>query len=867
MRKPGPLAAFLIKNLCRLSLYEDMFAICRDFEVEYTHILNKRGRLRAFVWLLGNTGLAAGAYFFLTARWRLVMFKNYFKVAVRSLRRHPGFSLINVAGLTTGMAACLVMLMFVVSETSYEDFHVQKKRIYRVLAEWGTGGDARRFAAAMPGIAPDAPGEIPDVEYAGRIKNLPTAEVVTSSGQRFGEAEAYHVDPGIFNIFTWDLLAGNPATALAEPFSVVLSQSQAGKYFGNQDCLGKSLVINDHPYRITGILRDLPANTHISGELLISYATLTASGEYPDNPWNVWGDDHTYLLLAKTASPLAIQEKLNALLSRNAEPWFSERMSLSLQPLSQIHWDSSSRGDIGTKGSLLYVYVFLTASILVLLIACFNFMNLSSSRYLVRMKEVGVRQVVGARRTQLIHQFLVESMLVTSISALLGVYLFVLLKRSLYSVLNLEVVISAGQTAAMSGIVALMVLIVGILAGGYPALFLSRFRSVDILKTGGMGIKTRSYFRQVLVIVQYSISILLIVGALVFYLQIDFMKNSDLGFDKEDVVLMVLPYNSEEVQQKYPAWRDLLDKNPYILGVSGAYTVPGVNSQFRMSMRRPGAAEGEMISVQVLPGDYGYVQTMGLQLIAGRDFSRDFSRDAEDAVILNEQAAKSFQLENPIGETLQMTGNREKTIIGVVEDFHVQSLHHQINPMIITINPLMFGTLAVRLESANAAAALEYLEQTWKSVLPSQDFNYRYLKDAYFGFYRTEEMTRNLINIFTVLALFVSCLGLLGLASFVTSQRVKEIGIRKILGASSTRITLLLSTQFTKWVVVSNLVAWPVAYYLLRRWLENFAYRIELGVLPFLLAGGAAFITAVLTVSVRSIKAAQSDPVESLRYE
>ena len=867
MREPGPLAALLIRSLGMLSLYEDMFAITRDFEVAYTHILNTRGRLRAFAWLLGHTALAAGAYAFLTTRWRLVMLKNYLKVAFRNLRRHPGFSLINVSGLTIGMAACLVMLMYVVSETSYENFHVKKKRIYRVLAEWRTGGDARTFAAAMPGIAPDAPGEIPEVEYAGRIKSQPSAAVRTQTGQAFREAEAFHVDPGILQILSWTLIAGEPEAALGEPFSVVLTESQAGKYFGNEDCLGDTLVINEEPYRITGIMRDLPANTHISPKILISYATLAASAEYPDNPWSVWGDDHTYLLLAKTATRETVETKLNGMLTRNAEEWIAERMSLSLQPISKIHWDSTSRGDIGAKGSLLYVYVFLSASILVLLIACFNFMNLSSSRYLARMKEVGVRQVVGARRTQLIHQFLVESLLVTSISALLGVYLFVLLKRSLYSLLNLDVVISAGQTVAMSGIVGLMVLTVGILAGGYPALFLSRFRSVEILKAGGMGIKARSRFRQVLVVVQYSISILLIVGALVFYLQLDFMKNSDLGFDKEDVVLMVLPFQSDEVQQKYPAWRDLLDRSPYILGVSGAYTVPGVNSQFRMSMRRPGDPDGEPISVQVLPGDYGYVQTMGLDLIAGRDFSRSFSRDAEDAVILNEQAAKAFGLENPLGEKIQMAGNQEKTIIGVVKDFHVQSLHHQINPMIITINPKMFGTLAVRLDSENAAAGLRYLEETWTSVLPSQAFNYRHLKDAYFSFYRTEEMTRNLITVFTVLALFVSCLGLLGLASFVTSQRVKEIGVRKVLGASTTGITLLLSSQFTKWVVVSNLIAWPVAYYLLRRWLENFAYRIELGVLPFLVAGAAALITAVLTVSVRSIKAAQSDPVESLHYE
>jgi putative ABC transport system permease protein len=692
------------------------------------------------------------------------------------------------------------------------------------------------------------------------------AVLADERGNAFGETNVYYADPEVFEIFSWDLSGGDRKTALAEPFSIVLSRKVAAKYFGTEDLIGKTLRLNEDPCRVTGIMDDLPPNTHLKAEILISYSTAAARGDYPDNPWNVWGDDYSYVLLKRNSPIEDAQRRLNGLLERNAEPWFSRKMTLSLQRLDEIHWDNLSRGDIGPKGNRLYVFLFLSASILVLLIACFNFMNLSSSRFLDRIKEVGLRKVVGADRKQLIHQFLVESTVITLLAALIGLYLFSLLSRSFYALLELEVVFGTAHFLYLSGVVLVLVVSAGILAGAYPAVFLSRFRPADALKKGGLGIKGKSSVRRFLVVAQFSISILLMLGTLTIRQQIDFMKNSDLGFEKTGVLLMHLNYGDPEAQQKYPVLRDRFLGNPKILHVSGAYTVPGINSQFQMSIRRPGSA-AESVSIQILPGDYGYVGTMGLELVQGRDFSKEFSRDDTESILLNEAAVQALELVQPIGERLTLAGGTEKTVIGVVRDFHVKSLHDKISPMMIDINPKMYVTMAVKISPDNQAATLSFMESVWQDVLPFTEFNYRYLEDAYHAFYRSEERTRILVTIFTALALAVSCLGLFGLTSFVTAKRIKEIGIRKVLGASTAGIVFMISRQFTSGVLLANLFAWPIAYWLLRRWLDHFAYRIELGPLPFLLSAAAALAIAVVTVSFQSIRSALRDPVDSLRCE
>jgi len=856
--------------LRRLSLYEEMFAISKDFEIEYKDIAANHGRVKGFFWLIGNTLLVSYYYFVLTTKWRTVMFKNYLKIAFRQLTKHKGFSIINISGLALGMTACLLMLMFVVNETSYDNFHPNKDRIFRVITDWGKEGSRMKFAGAMPAIAPTLNEEVSEVEVGARVRRMTKTVITDAENQAVKEDNTFYGDPEIFDIFNWSLLEGDKSSVLDEPYSVVLSHKIARKYFASDEAIGQILTINNNPYKITGVMKDLPANTHLNCEILVSYATVEALGEYPDKPWNVWGDDYNYIVLKENVPAENIHKKLNSLLIKNAGDWYRGRMDLIPQPLSAIHWDNESRGDIGPKGNYLYVYLFLSASILVLLIACFNFMNLSTSRYVDRMKEVGIRKVVGANRQQLIHQFLVESTLVALIAAAIGIYLFILLNKSLYTLLNIEFVVSSSHAIYLYGIIVLLVFVVGLFAGGYPAFFLSRFRPADIIKSGFWGVRNKLSFRHVLVVLQFSISILLIVGTLVVYQQLHFMKNSDLGFEKKDVLLVQFPWGNEEVKQKYPVLRDKLLNNPNVLSVSGVYTVPGVNSQFQMGARKAGDDPEKTITLQVLPADFGFVQSMGLQLIEGRDLSKDYALDNRESAILNEAAVKLLGLEDPVGTKLLIPRDQEMsemTVVGVVRDFHVQSLHNTINPMIIFIEPKMYAMMAVKINPSNSEETVQSFKEIWNSVLPFASFNYRYMEDAYHSFYRTEEKTGKLITIFTCLALFVSCLGLFGLASFMTSKRVKEIGIRKVLGATAGGITVLLSKQFTKWVIISNIFAWPIAYYLLSRWLENFAYRMNLGPAPFLVSGAVVLSIAVLTVSFQAIRAAMANPVESLRYE
>ncbi len=841
-------------------------SIIEDLEYRFVRDLKKKGRLRAqtgraFQFLIIIVPLLMEA-----ASGGVSMFKNYIKIAFRNIKRHLGYSFINIFGLAVGMTVCLLMLMYVVNETSYDNFHEKHDRIYRLTCDWGTEGSKMKFAGTMPAFAPALNTEIPEIEVAGRIRQNSEMIVLGAQNEKYKQSGIFHADPEVFDIFSWRLLEGDSSTVLTEPFSAVLTQKIATKYFNHDDPIGKTLDIDGKFYKITGLLEDFPPNTHLECEILISYATVHSLGNYAEQPWTQWGDDLTYFVLREGASLDRVADKVSALLDQNTGEWFTKKMEIVLQPLAKIHWDTESRGDIGAKGNILYVYLFLSAAILVLAIACFNFMNLSTSRYLDRMKEIGIRKVVGANRNQLIRQFLTESLLVTIVSMIFGVIIFNALYSSLYSYLDAPFGFSISHFLNLYAIVVLMVLIVGLLAGSYPAWFMSRFHPADIMNKRATKSTTRVSFRNVLVVLQFAISIILIVGTLIIYKQIDFMKNTDLGFDKEDVVLAYFPFTNPEAKEKYPVLKTEFLKHQNIVEVSGVYTVPGINSQYNTTIRKKGGEE-ESVSIQALPADFGFVKSLGLDIVSGRDFSEEFSLDSQESVILNEAAVKMLGYENPVGEKLQLFGNRDVSVIGVVKDFHVKSLHNKISPMLIYIDPKFYMLTATKIKPENTEATLAYMGEVWKTVLGETEFNYRYMKDAYYSFYAAEEKTGKLISIFTMLALFISCLGLFGLAAFMTNRKVKEIGIRKVLGASVRSIAALYSKEFAKWVIVANIVAWPAAYFLIDKWLGNFAYRIALTPLPFVLSGAAALSIALITVGSHAVKAAMTNPVDSLRSE
>lgn len=843
-------------------------SVIEDMEYRFSQDLKEKGRLIAEINRIAQFIIILMPLLWEALKGDLSMLKNYVKIAFRNIKRHKGYSFINIFGLAVGMTVCLLMLMYVVNEISYDKFHEKGDMIYRLACEWGTEGSKMKFAGSMPAFAPALNSEVPEIEVAARIKQNNEMVILGEQNEKYKQGHIFHTDPEILKIFSWNLLEGEASSVLSDPFSAVITQKTAKKYFKRNNPVGKSLNIDGNLYQITGILEDFPPNTHLDCEILLSYATIHSLGEYPEQPWTQWGDDLTYFVLKENVSLEVVSEKVNVLLSQNTGNWFTDKMELILQTLSDVHWSTEFRGDIGVKGNILYVYLFLSAALLVLLIACFNFMNLSTASFLDRIKEIGVRKVIGANRKQLIRQFLTESLLITAIAMAFGVLLFNVLYSSLYSYLGAPFQFSFSQFQNLYALVIFMILFVGLLAGSYPAWFMSRFHPADIMnnKKNYKGMSKVS-FRNVLVVFQFAISIILIVGAIVIFRQINFMKNTDLGFDKEDVVLAYFPFTNPEAKEKYPVLKNEFLKNPNVVDVTGVYTVPGINSQYNTTIKKLGSEETDSISIQALPADFGFVKSLGLEIVEGRDFSEEYSSDSQESIILNQAAVKILGYENPVGEKMQLFGKRDVSVIGVVKDFHVKSLHNKISPMLIYIDPKFYMLTAAKIKPEDSEATLTYMGEVWKSVLGETEFNYRYLRDAYYSFYDSEEKTSKLISIFTLLALFISCLGLFGLAAFMTNRKVKEIGIRKVLGASVRSIAALYSREFTKWVLISNIIAWPIAYYLIDMWLGNFAYRIKLTPIPFVISGAAALVIALITVSFHAVRAALANPIQSLRSE
>ncbi|MFZ5517562.1 MAG: ABC transporter permease [Candidatus Zhuqueibacterota bacterium] len=796
------------------------------------------------------------------------MLKNYIKIAFRNVGRNKGFSAINILGLAVGLAVCMVMLTYVMYETSFENFHEKKSRIYRIMLEWGTPESKMIFAGSMPALAPALNTQSPEVERAIRIRRDYDAIFTRPNDESIREDYVFLAEPGIFDIFTFDLIQGDTANALSEPFSLVMTESQARKYFGAENPVGRTLVYQDSPLKITGVMRDFPRNTHLNCQFIISYATFAASGKVSAAPWDQWGDDFTYLLLKERATIGPVMSRLADMLKENTNDWFALRMKFIPLPLSEIHWDMRSNYDLGPKGNKMYVTIFLAAAFFVLIIACFNFINLSTSRYLNRAREIGIRKVVGASRPQLIHQLLIESFLITLFAIAVGFVIFELLRPLFYDFVGTDFYMGPTLKLQFSILIIGLIVTVSLIAGGYPALFLSRFRPVDILKKRRLGLTHKLNLRKFIVVLQFALTLTLILGTAIIYKQLNYMKNAGLGFDKNNVLLLNFPLNDDAAAGKYSVLRDELLKNPNVLGVSSAYTLPGINSRFNISVTKAGSPAENSVNLQALPADFGFAETMKLAFIEGRNFSREISTDAMGSVILNESAVRALGLAHPVGALLHIPGRSDAvSVIGIVRDFHIQSFHKKINPALILIDTRKTIVVAMRLNPDKIPETISHVREVWTSVLPGYALNHRFLEDVYSRLYRVEEKSGELLSIFTGLALFVSCLGLYGLSSFVTKNRTKEIGIRKVMGASAFGITFLISRQFIIWILGASALAIPFSFCLMHYWLNHFAYRTQVNWWLFMLAVAFELAFALATSGFQTIRAALANPVESLRCE
>jgi len=800
------------------------------------------------------------------------MFKNYVLTALRNIKKQKAFSIINIAGLAIGMVVCILILLWVMDELSYDRYHENADRIYRLYTDANIGSHLRAPVTMAP-AAPAMVSEYPEVLDAVRF-GRPTRVAVQVENRQFQEDNVCYADNSIFNIFSFSLIKGDPESALKTPYTVVLTEDIAQKYFGEEDPVGKIIKIGgENEFAVTGVVKNVPHNSHFTFTMLRSFETLNRENSQNMENWLSIGF-YTYLLLAENTNPREIEKKFSSLIDEHLGHILGAlggTLTLALQPLTSIHLYSDFELDISTNGDITYIYLFSSIALFVLLIACFNFINLATARSSTRAKEIGMRKTFGADRGKLVVQFLGESIIYCVFSLILALLLLEVSLPLFNSLVGRELTLNILQIPSLLGGFVGLTLLTGFISGSYPAFFLSSFHPVRVLKGNEKSGVSNKRFRNFLVIVQFSISIILIIGTITVYHQLYYMKNKKLGFNKEHVV--VIPGMSDSMQQSYLSIKGELERLSGIVGVGGSDMIPGKG--IRKSLFLPeGFSEDQAQTMDFLNIDHHFIPTMGMELAAGRNFSADLATDTSESVIINETAVEKFGWDEPIGKTFifrPTPGTEGETtimnVIGVVKDFHMTSLRRKIDPLLIFYSLDGLSSFVIRISPENIMSSMELLEKKWKEIDSERSFDYYFLDESFDSQYGAEERLGNITLYFNLLAIFIGCLGLFGLAAFTAEERTKEIGIRKVLGASMVSIIGLLNKEFIKLVVIANIIAWPFAWYGLRLWLQNFAYRINLGWSTFFLAGVLALVVALITVTYQSIKAATANPVDSLRYE
>ena len=836
------------------------------------------------------------------------MLKNYLKITLRNFRKHKGLTFINVFGLALGLACCIVIMLFVRDEVSYDQYHQQREQIYRLAMEVKLLANGKGGPSATTPIlwAPAMRRDFPEViNYARFVTTSDPKNPVEISfaDKKFNESNLLFADAAALEIFSWPLLQGDPKTALTEPNAIVISAAMAAKYFGSDNPLGKTLSIDPKqrddsgkPTRVTqgavvtGVVADIPHNSHFTFDFLLPIVKLNKifGGDVTTgasiNAWFWRGRTaHTYVLLQKNADPAALAAKMPAFIDKYVGDALKSRGYAYvpfLQPLTAIHLGGNFDGELQPGREKQSLYIFALVAFFILLIACINFMNLATARSLNRAREVGMRKVVGANRSQLIKQFLGESVILTFVALLLAIGLAEWLTPKFYSYVNKAPVADSPYNWLVVAGLAGIGLLVGVLSGSYPAFFLSAFTPGKVLKGALTGAPQGAGVRKGLVVFQFAISAFLIIATLTVFNQLQFMHSKGLGFAKEHVV--VIPPNiGRALQPQLDAFKAALLQNPHVVAVTASAGVPGSELGGDIyAVKGAPAAEGRGIAEFLV--DYHFIEMFDLELIAGRNFSKAMSSDAggrdadgrwrEVAVVVNEEAVRSFGFGSPaaaLGKQIVRDPRAidfTATIIGVVKDFHFQSLREQIRPAVLAMIP-DYAHVSVKIRPEDIPATVAFIKSTGQNFAPEIPFAYSFLDADFNALYQSEEKLTEVFVYVAFLAIFVAGLGLFGLASFTAEQRTKEIGVRKVLGASLPNIVTLLSKDFIKLVFIASLIAMPAGYWVMNRWLENFAYRTTIGFGTFALTGVLALTIAWLTISLQSLKAALANPVEALRYE
>jgi putative ABC transport system permease protein len=816
------------------------------------------------------------------------MIKNYWLVAIRNMNRSKVFSLINILGLAIGMTCCFLILLYVRDEISYDRFHQKADRIYRITYLPKFAGLPQALPVLSVAASPLLKNYFPEIDTSARL--FQRTATIQQGISKFNEDRFFFADPAVLNIFTFSFLQGNPATALKNTFSVVLSAKTAKKYFGNESALGKTLLLDgQYPLVVSAVVADFPENSHLHLDLIANYETMFATineAARKNLPYN-WIISHslTYVLLKPGRQPASVDARFPSFLQKYAPPEFSGSIEYRLQPLTAIHLHSNLAMEIEPVSNILYVYIFLGIAFITLLIAGINFVNLSTARSLRRAKEVGMRKVLGAEKRQLIGQFLGESLLLSFGAFLLSVILVIVLLPLFNDLTQKQFTLTSilSDGLLMSSFV-LIFFLAGILAGLYPAFFLSGFDAASTLKREFTGGNNRGgILRRALLVFQFAASVALMIATLVVFRQLQLIRSADLGFQKDDVLVVsvktanlntIFDSPNDTLYQRLQSFRQAILLNPKVQAVTLSNVQPGQGGVSQEVIPEGFSAKDNLFAMDMKVDEH-FIPAYGMQLVAGRNFSESFGSDRQQAMIINETAVKRYHWKSPqeaIGKTIIMPGphntiNKQAKVIGVVKDFHTESLFQPIDVVLMDMAPSQFNTFSIRIHPDNTAATIAFLQNKWNTWFPDKNFTYDFLDRQLDGQYAKEQQLGKIIGNFSALAVFISCLGLFGLIALVAQQRTREIGIRKVLGASVPGIIVLVSKDFLKLIVVAIAIAIPVSWLAMHQWLNSFYYRTAISWWIFLTAGLSAIGLALITIGFQALKAALADPIRSLRSE
>ena len=890
MKKQEKNLPFLLRGLLALLIPKtDYQNLSGDFYQLYYTLYHSRGKIYARVWLWGQVLKSIPGFIKDSLYWRCCMFKKYFRIALRHIVKYRGYSFINIVGLAAGLACSIIIILYVTHELNYDSYHPDADCIFRV-SHYKNNIVGESSEASVGGIlAPLLKKNHPQVELAVRV--IPPPEnanhvLVMSKGKRFFENRMWFADPEIFKLFYLPFIKGNPDTALTRPGTIVITQAMAQKYFDSENPIGQILHIEidyDRPpvkiedYEVVGVIKNPPLNTHLKYDMFMPMVTFLKHRPDVNTQWFEHPIKYSYIKLRPSVNAPEFEEVLKRYAKERSE-FYKQRRKRSLkayrfflQPITGIHMNSNLFSETEPGGNWYYIYIYSIVALLILLVGCMNFINISASISTIRTREVGLRKVVGAQRHHLVWQFLGESFLVT-LFAFLGAFILSYILLPLFNQMAGTQLSLLGlrDTRVFLSLLGLL-LVVSVGAGIYPAFILTAFRPVTVLQGKRLPNSRGSLTQKALVIGQFAISIFLVICTLIVYQQLRYMKGQALGFAKEQKLILRVKSNQGHFRHDYEAIKAEFKQNPEISGITASSSVPGEPTSGGYYMRQHHEADSKMIRLKVITMDFDFLKEYKIKMVAGRPFSRERGSDEKGAFIINRAGVKHLGFNSPeevLGKSYWAHYHRQtKKIIGITENFHILGMQEEVEPMVMDIEPSLMNTFTVSVKTKKVAEVIAFLKKKWKVHFPGAPFEYSFLDQEFNRVYHYEEQVGQLLGIVTILGLTIAGLGLLGLVSFISRQRRKEIGIRKVLGASMTDIVKLLSRKFIVLVVVSMTLAMPLAWIAINKWLQDFAYRIKPGLWIFLLAGLMALVIALISVAFQGIRSAASDPVKTLRSE